>query len=475
MSAPVIWIILPGVLGFILLLFRRHNLAVTLVGISFSLILVWIAWRVSIGESYLLLPWPRPLGVTINESLTFLGRRLVLTDASRPALILIYSGAAFWFGGAYIARAHHLFVGLGLGIAALLTASLAVEPFLYSSLLLQGVAVLTVPILYPPGQASGRGVLRFIIFQTMGIACILFAGGLLSILEVSPGDPSLLWRATTLMALGFALVLAVFPFHTWLPMTAEESHPFAASFIFFFLPAAVVLLAVDFLQRYVSLGIAPSVDQLLRSMGLIVAIIGGFFTAFQRHLARILAFAAVTEIGFSLIALSFYAGRPLEIPQAGIFIAQFLPRAVSMAVWGLSLSAIQAHSPSLSFRSVQSTIRQTPIAAISLVLANLSLAGLPLLASFPVNLTLLNLLARQSLMSVVLAMLASLGLMVAALRTLAVFVMSQEKVPGKITENRVQSALLIIGCLLMVVIGILPQLFFPNLTEMARIFTSQLP
>ena len=250
MNAPTIWIIFPGIAAGLLYLLRRWKRATHLTGVILALLLAWLAWKLPIGESLSLVPIGWLPSLNLTDTMTILGRRFILDSAAQPFLIFIYLGIALWFGGAYIARTGILFIPVGLAIAALLTAALAVEPFLYAALLIEMAALACLPILSPPGKPVGRGVLRFLTFQTLGVPFILYAGLLLSGVQTTPENPNLVIRIAILMVLGFALFTAIFPFHTWIPMIAEETNPYTAAFVFFFIPGIVSLFALEFLNRY---------------------------------------------------------------------------------------------------------------------------------------------------------------------------------------------------------------------------------
>ena len=174
MNAPFLWIIVPILVGaFTLLLLDEHSIAVT--GCLMSLVLAGIALVVPIDEALLL----GPISIKIASSASFLGRSLVLSAAEAPLLTMIFGMCALWFFGAEAAGVARRLIPLGLIITALLVASIAVQPFLFASLLIEMAVLVAVPLLLPLEQKPGQGVIRFLIYQTLGMPFILFAGWLL--------------------------------------------------------------------------------------------------------------------------------------------------------------------------------------------------------------------------------------------------------------------------------------------------------
>jgi hypothetical protein len=216
------------------------------VGVGISILLAWTAWQLPIGEPLEI----GTLSLKIDDTLSILGRAFTIRDNNRPLLVVIYLTTTVWLAGSYFTRPHVSFVPLALGIVALLSAALSVEPFLYAALIIEIAILLSVPLLVPPGTRPGRGVYRFLTYQTFGMPFILITGWMLAGVEASPTELDLVVRAALLMGLGFAFLLAVIPFHSWLPMLAEESHPFVVAFLFFMLPGVILLFGLGFLDRY---------------------------------------------------------------------------------------------------------------------------------------------------------------------------------------------------------------------------------
>ena len=284
MSAPLLWIGIPIGLAAILFFLRAWPRAIAFVGAALSTVLAFAAWQLPIDA-------PVALGVTtlrVSSSLELLGRSFTISDVDRPLLVGLFVLAAAWALGSLLAQPTNLFVPVSLVITSLLIAALSVEPFLYAALLIEIAVLLAVPLLVTPGQSPGRGVFRFLGFQTIGMPFILFVGWLLVGVEASPSDLDLVVRAAVLIGLGFSFLLAVFPFHSWLPMLGEEADPFIVAFLAVMLPGVISLFAMGFLDRYAWLRDSADVYNLLAIQGAVMVMLGGLGAALQGHLGKVL-------------------------------------------------------------------------------------------------------------------------------------------------------------------------------------------
>lgn len=460
MNAPTIWIIAPAALG-VLLLFITNQRALSLIGGIIAVLLALTAQFVPIEEAMLL----GTFSFKIASSFEILGRSLRLSPAEGSLLALIYGAAALWFFGAEAAGKATRIVPLGYLITALMVAAIAVEPFLFAALFIEMAILLAVPLLTSIYDPPGKGVLRFLIYQTFAMPFILLAGWLLAGVEASPGDIALAAQSASVLGLGFAFLLAVFPLYNWMPMLMEETSPFIAGFLFWILPTITIVFGAGFLDRYSWLRSSTELKTALQFAGLLMVVTGGLWAAFQRHIGRIMAYGSVTETGFFLLALSL--DLRLGIPILFLLIPA---RALTLAVWSLSLTVIKDHAESLRFGAVRGLLRTLPFASAGLVLASLSTGAFPLLAGFPARLALWEELARVSLGAAVWMGIGIVGLLTSSVRSLAVLSMAEEYAGWEVRENWLQGIMLGLGMIGLFLLGLFPQIVQALLINLPAMF-----
>ncbi len=460
MNAPTIWIIAPAGIA-ILLLFITNQRALSLIGGSLAVILALAAQFLPIEKALQL----GTFAIKVDSSLTILGRVLLITPAEGSLLALIYAATALWFFGAEAAKSSLRLVPLGLIITSLMIASIAVEPFLYAALFIEMAVLLSIPMLTSIHKPPGKGVVRFLIYQTLAMPFILLAGWLLAGVEASPGDLALAAQSASMLGLGFAFLLAIFPLYNWIPMLAEEASPFATGFLLWILPTTTLFFGMGFLDRYSWLRSSPQLAVALQSAGLLMIVTGGIWAAFQRHLGRIMAYASVVETGLSLIALSL--DSRVGIPILFLLIPA---RALGLAVWSLSLSVIKDHVQSMQFGAVRGILRNVPIASIGLILASLSMSAFPLLAGFPPRLALWDGLSRVSLSGAFWLGIGMVGLLVSSFRSMAVLGMADEYTGWELREGWLPGIMLGLGMIGLFLLGLFPQTVQALLSNLPAMF-----
>jgi multicomponent Na+:H+ antiporter subunit D len=204
---------------------------------------------------------------------------------------------------------------------------------------------------------------------------------------------------------------------------------------------------------------------ILRSAGMSMLILGGGWMAFESSLNRMMAYATIAEIGFGLLAM----GLPDQMTAVQIIFLSLLPRALALGLWALSTSIIQTQTQDLKLSALKGIGRQLPIASIGIVIAQLSIFGLPLLAAFPYHMVLWKNLAQLSIPFAVGFAIGIGGLLIGALRTLSALInASTEK--WQIKETPFQSGLIGIGVISLGLLGITPQIAQVLLIQLPNIF-----
>ena len=460
MSAPVLWIGLPlGVAA--IFFFVRSPRTLAIQGGSAAAFLSIAALLIPIDTALVI----GPISLKLGAATEILGRSFGFVQSDGALLAFIYGTAAVWFFGSLPAGAGRRFVPLGMAIIALLVASLAVEPFLFAAPLIEIAAMLAVPLIIGPGHTPGNGILRFITYQTLAVPFILLSGWMLAGVEASPSDIAMTTQAAVMLGLGFAFLLAIYPLYTWIPMLAEETGPYVLGFMLWTLHVFSLVFAMGFLDRYAWLRTSPQLsDGIALAAGVMIAS-AGWFAAFERHLGRIMALAAIAETGLVLLALSLGASGSLEIS-----FMLLLPRGIELALWALALSILARNSQSLFLQDAEGLARNHPVAGAALILANLSMAGLPLLAGFPARLLLGNALNGQSNSLAPLLLVGLLGILVASFRSLAALFRPHSTDGWRLRETRLQVVMLGAGMGLLIALGLFPQLTQGFLSGLAGMF-----
>lgn len=457
MNAPLIWVIFPLLVSALLLLLNRHTRLSAWLATGVCLFLTLLAAFVKIGVPLQI----AVLNIEIKSTLTILGRQFVILSSDQGLLTMLYLMGTIWFAASQAARANRLFAPMGLAMIALLVAASSVEPFLYAALIVEMAILLSLPMISPPGQPVGRGVMRYLIFQTLALPFILMAGWAFRAIEANPANEGLYVQAAILLGLGLAMWLAVFPFFTWVPMLADETHPYVIGFILSVLPTVILFYGLDFLNTYAWLRTDPLLPQVLQVIGALMVITGGVWMALQEKLVRIFAYAAIMQTGFSLLSLSLQSEIGLNL-----FATQFLPRLLSFWLWTFVLAALLQQEIPLTTSGVRGLWRQSPALTAGIMAAWLSLAGLPLLAGFPIRQALLEELAAISLPAAIGMLLGIIGILFSALR--AASSLMQLKNAAPIELHWQQNVLLITGTLVLLLIGLFPNMFLHGLASLVE-------
>ncbi len=309
MSSPVIWVIFPMLFSIGLFFLIKFRKLTYITGIIVSLGLALAAKLIPIES----IAATGIVEYKISGTLNILGRQLVLNQDRQAILILVFSIITFWLVGAFATSAPPIIVPVSILTSSFLVGSLAVDPFLYAAIFIEIAVLVTLPLLIRNTTSLNKGIIRFLTYQTIGMVFLLFTGWLLGGLETAPASREDAIRTLIFLGLGFAFVLAIFPFYSWIPMLTEHEDLYAVGFILILFPTVILLFGTTFIENYSWLRTSPELRQGLQIAGTLMVVSGGIWSAFQKNLGRMFGYAIIVENGLSLIAMGTMTLNGFEI------------------------------------------------------------------------------------------------------------------------------------------------------------------
>lgn len=471
MAAPLLFMLIPILTAALVWGLRRWPTGAVAVAVGVGAVLAVLA----IG-----LPVDAPTGFSLRGTWTVLGRNFVLEPTDRLGLAFILAQATLLFGISRLTSTTRWFLPMGWAILSLLAAALMIRPFVFSALFMELASALAVFLLVDQAHPATRGAIRFLAFMTVGMACILVTGWLLEAIVASPDDAALTRLATVMLALGFAVWLGVAPFHSWLPVVAEDSPALSTAFVFTVMrfPAAVLLL--QFLSSYEWLNQNPLVYRALTLVGGGLVLLGALFVYSQQRLGRVLGYAMLMDVGAFLLAV----GLNSEAGTAAALVVLVM-RGLALTLWAPGMEQLRRAAPAASeFGHMRGLARRYPFATAAVFMGLLSLVGFPLTAGFPARWALLSLLAQIHPTSAVFLLVGMASVGLASARALAALLTpveaeaAAEPIPllqRLLAEPRASIAVLGAGLVAMLLLGAFPQWLLPAVAEAARLLITAAP
>ncbi len=448
MNAPIIWIIFPLVVSAILLFFLEKSRIVVTIGLITSVFLAIFALFQPIGHVLKL----GPISVDIIPELSFFGRAFLLENSDRFTLCLIFFTLTLFIGGLKVANQPAKFVPLSMAIASMMTAALSVQPFLYSAVFVELAVLLMIPLVTVRGAMPEKGVIRFLIYLSMAMPFILFAGWILSGAQASPSDET--WRslAALFLSVGFAQWLAVFPFHSWVSQFSQAVSPYFSGFIFSLYPVVTLLIVLDYVSSLVWLREAGYLSPIIRTVGIIMIVTSGIWAAVERDLKRLLSYTVLYETGFALLLISIQSNSGISL-----LYQSFVPRILGLSLLGLSLSILTEHRLPLTIDALKSMIKKFPFIILGILISLMGIIGFPLFAGFPYKYESLQMIGGEGASPIIWIMIGMIGFLISAIR-----VFSSATTPSvekwEIDESIPEILFLGVGSLILIIIGWFPQI-----------------
>ncbi len=411
----------------------------------------------------------------LDEPQQLLGRVVVLSGGDRIGIAFLFIVSSAILVGAWRSSPSWSYYPIILVILGALAAVLIIRPplneiypsFIYSALFMAIASVLSVFPLQGDRPGVARGTLRFITLMTMALPALLLADWTLGQLTQSPDSPDLTQGTILLVALGFTFLLAVFPFHSWVPSVSREAPPLSTAFVLNVLLGAALILLLDVLNENRLIIGDPRALELLRAAGLLMAGVGAALAWTQTDFGRLLGYGAIADMGAILFAISLASSAGL----AAAFILMIV-RALGIGLMSMGMTLVRERLGDDSFAGLHSLVWRLPWASLAIVAGGLSLAGLPPLAGFAGRWGLLQETGRVDPGAAVLLLASGVSVAIGVLRGLREMLRPLDEPTDPQQRERRSEIILIIGALaLCLLIGLFPGLLAGFVSEFVAAFT----
>ena len=261
---------------------------------------------------------------------------------------------------------------------------------LYLGLELQSLSLYVLAAIKKDSLKSSEAGLKYFILGALASGFFLFGVSLLfgitgtttytvlsnNILSVENNSLLLIFSIVLILS-SIAFKLSIAPFHMWTP-DVYEGAPTSVTAFFAVVPK---IAAIGVLMRilYIALiDIHLIWNQLILILGMLSIFVGAFGALLQINIKRLMAYSAISNIGYIFLALSL--GSQLGLEASLIYITVYTVSALGSFAFILSMEKDNIMLNNIS--SFAGLSKSNPFYSICFSIILLSLAGLPPLAGF---------------------------------------------------------------------------------------------
>ncbi|WP_040300503.1 NADH-quinone oxidoreductase subunit N [Arcticibacter svalbardensis] len=263
------------------------------------------------------------------------------------------------------------------------------------SMLFIGIEIMSVSLYILAGIkkrdfASNEAALKYFLMGAFSTGILLFGVTLIygasgsfdleGIKQYILKDPTavspLLYTGITLLIVGLSFKVGAAPFHFWVPDVYEGS----PSLISAYMSTVVKVAGFAAFLRLIMFSFAPLQDfwiPMIIGMSVLSLLIGNVTAVYQQHFKRMLAYSSISHVGYMLFAIIALNGSS----DNAVFVYAAAYSVATIIAFGV-LILLQGQVGNDSFDSFNGLARKNPFLALTLTIAMLSLAGIPLTAGF---------------------------------------------------------------------------------------------
>ena len=307
------------------------------------------------------------------------------------SLIIIISLVWFWMSGDYFRGQSHQTDRSALILFAM-TGAVIMVSFNNMSMLFLGIEILSISLYVLAGSKkeslfSNEAAFKYFLmgsfatgFLLMGIALVYGATGSFDISviagQLGSNDsqlPTFFYAGVTLMLVGMAFKISAVPFHFWAPDVYEGSPVTITAFM----STVVKIAAIGAFYKIFSFcfgSVQTGWMTIVQVITVLTLVLPNLTAVYQSGVKRMLAYSSVGHVGYILLA--FIANT--ETSSGTIFFYLTSYSVTSIAAFSV-LHLVENADATSSFNGLY---KKSPLLAVVMTVALMSLAGIPPLAGF---------------------------------------------------------------------------------------------
>lgn len=222
-------------------------------------------------------------------------------------------------------------------------------------------------------------------FFVIGIGLLYMATGTLNMADIADriaeqGSNRTVRSAFAFIIVGVGLKVAIYPLHLWLP----NAYTFAPSAVTSFLAATATKVAIYVMMRFIFTVFQPGFPFAVNTLiyiiipfALLAMFAASFIAIFQSDLKRMLAYSSIAQIGYILLGIGFLSETGLTASLVHLF-----NHGVTKAALFMGVGAFVLRAGGSFYDRLPGLGRSMPLTSAAMVIAGLSLIGVPGTAGF---------------------------------------------------------------------------------------------
>jgi NADH-quinone oxidoreductase subunit N len=460
LPGPILLLVMPLLAAGVTYFVRRIALLAAFIASATAGLAAFLCLRLPLDRSAFVLGQE----VAFGRPVVILGQTLQLHSAGQLWLAFIFALAVLFYLLAWRVSQGRSFFSFSLAIIALYVLVILLESFSLQVLVYAISVTLAVFIIQGGQLASVRGAQRYLVVSLLAVPLLLAAAWLVNPAGSSLQDADALRRVLLPAALGFGLLLGAFPFGTWMPALAANTLPIVTAFVFTAGQAMALYLTLVFLQDNPLIMSNGTTQDVIQVAGLVMAVAGGIMAAVQRGFGRLFGYAAMSDMGVLLLALVAAGSQSLTL-----VLLHLVSRGAIITLVAAALAVLRHRATTDSFDELEGVARRLPLVTSGLVLGTLALAGFPLTAGFPIRWAVYRAVSGDQDLWLFLLLASSAGIVIGLLRGLNA--MLGTRVRDDVARQPVLASFLVLAlAILVIVLGLVPQLFLEPVSRAAQAF-----